>query len=1240
MHGRHRLPVAVLLLVLATAAGVAAQCDPLGAYSEFYDELEETLICLCNPGWTGPTCAIAPAGCGAELVPCNNHGTCFTNGTCACTTPWSGIACNITDCGVDQLCGGPARGACSLTTGRCTCVGAYWGVYCGNSPTCNAANAVSANQTTGVCTCNANYVGILCSCNATNTISTSPTTGLCTACRQPYYGSGTCASVSACASAGTLSISISSGACTCRSGWIGTRCNCFNAGTANATTTSCTCNAGYGGVGCSETLNQCGLPSDPCNGRGECTASGCVCYTTAYGGQYCEVPTTCNVNRTLFYNSSSSTCECVEGAVGTNCSRYAGWLSDTYCAPGSVGCAYSCSPEPGVSLVSERCSGRGECCALNPGFCPGWTSTDPPCECVDGWGGITCSVPQCKSFGTADDLQWEVCNCLPGYSGELCGCFQGRDASTDASLQMCAGRGVCVAYMVGHTTTCECSSGYGGDHCCVAACGNNGKCLLDNSTRVPYCECNSGYTGASCETYVGCSTACGIGDCEYTNEMWGADQYLGYYGDNNHFYRDLSTAFTGVYIEGSGATTAYNTIYYFVTGPFQIELARRYGNATMMRQLVMRGLAFFAFEQSLNPYEPYIQVVVDLLLTTSTENRVRAIYMVVAYGIRIDTTLVPPRPVPLLTSAPYAQCVCPVFATGPVCTEACPLSEINNRPCTGNHQGEFHGVCRVSTGECVCNSRYAGEACDTYIGEGCFATPNNTQVCSAHGTCEYGARPGGEQGYVCACDLGYGGSFCEQCDPGWFRCPNNGRCAEVACECNAEAFLELSNTASNVPVLPVGTLCNVDAAAWCATYVSSSFVSGTVTWGTCSGHGMCVDATPHPFCNCTEAYNGTKCESSVCQPVCTVNQTCTVAMGACRCLPLYTEASGCAMHKCVHGRPDSTGENCICDPYWTKSISTGFCTVVQCPLVTIGDTGERVCNSTNTTTPLCTGLHDPHTDRCCKDVCVGRCSFVGASAIPTCSCDPTAAYQPVANQTDGVCHSKCNGHSYTVVGASVVCTCSSGYFLERPWNATVDIMSATCLRQTCLNGGVATSLNTRCSCPTGYLGNLCQNATAVSSSSSSSSSTGGPPSSTGTGTLSSTGGVGSSSTGAPPSSSTGISGSSATSTHSSSSGGGGSSSTDSTGADGAVSSTGLNGTSSSSSSTATANSTEVQVEYTQVEGAVRVLGIVVTSAAAGVAVAALAAVVYVAVAPAAASAAAAAASASAASAVASPIALL
>lgn len=52
-----------------------------------------TGMCMCQPGWSGPACSIAPA-CplnGAGQM-CNGVGECV-NAVCACTAGWSGAAC-------------------------------------------------------------------------------------------------------------------------------------------------------------------------------------------------------------------------------------------------------------------------------------------------------------------------------------------------------------------------------------------------------------------------------------------------------------------------------------------------------------------------------------------------------------------------------------------------------------------------------------------------------------------------------------------------------------------------------------------------------------------------------------------------------------------------------------------------------------------------------------------------------------------------------------------------------------------------------------------------------------------------------------------------------------------------------------------------------------------------------------------------------------------------------------------
>jgi len=82
------------------------------------------------------------------------------------------------------------------------------------------------------------------------------------------------------------------------------------------------------------------------------------------------------------------------------------------------------------------------------------------------------------------------CDCLPGYSGELC--------EINECLDYCL-HGTCHYGSYGKLCTCE--EGYTGDRCEVSVCHNyciTGSCSID-LTGKPQCHCEAGFSGERCE---------------------------------------------------------------------------------------------------------------------------------------------------------------------------------------------------------------------------------------------------------------------------------------------------------------------------------------------------------------------------------------------------------------------------------------------------------------------------------------------------------------------------------------------------------------------------------------------------------------------------------------------------------------------------------------------------------------------------------------------------------------------
>ena len=125
-------------------------------------------------------------------------------------------------------------------------------------------------------------------------------------------------------------------------------------------------------------------------------------------------------------------------------------------------------------------------------FCAtGFTGAD--CVEVANCVGVNCSGNgQC-----VDGADTFTCNCVPGFTGELC-----QTNIDDCVGVSCSGNGRCVDGA--DSFSCDCDPGFTGVICqtniddCVEAqnCSGNGQCV--DGVNSFTCECSPGYTGATC----------------------------------------------------------------------------------------------------------------------------------------------------------------------------------------------------------------------------------------------------------------------------------------------------------------------------------------------------------------------------------------------------------------------------------------------------------------------------------------------------------------------------------------------------------------------------------------------------------------------------------------------------------------------------------------------------------------------------------------------------------------------
>lgn len=499
---------------------------------------------------------------------------------------------------------------------------------------------------------------------------------------------------------------------------------CAGHGVCDRPTQQCICRQGYVGKDCSIDDGSCG--SQHCSNHGHCRSGVCEC-DIGFGGEHCEVKSSCPADCAGNGQCIGGTCHCYPGFSGVDCKtkdaptcpgHNGGCNGNGVCSNGQCICSIGFAGESCLTIASvdsqpfcaagEKCSGNGVCahnqCFCKPGYfgrhceqagCAGGCGpmgfcSMGVCRCQPGWGGVGCNTKSecpngCSGHGICDK---GVCSCESYFDGPDCSKITLPSlACPKSNGRECGGVGFCFLGQ------CFCEPSFTGADCgttvqnCPSNCGgpSRGTCRFGN------CFCEPGYEGPGCEQTKSCPSGCekhGIcikGECKCA---------LGYVGIDCSFKKPRAARQSDVERDLLSSVVAASST---LTPPVPRAVCGTLGRPCSPHGLCVSG-----------------------------------------------------------------ACVCEAGFVGPDCGLV-----LNGSPSATCPQGcSDHGECAFGT--CVCEPGYSGRRCE----KNTFLTcPDD---CNSHGICHLG---------TCECHPGFEGKDCSLVKPCYEHGCERGACVQGVCEC-------------------------------------------------------------------------------------------------------------------------------------------------------------------------------------------------------------------------------------------------------------------------------------------------------------------------------------------------------------------------------------------------------------------------------------------------------------------------
>mmetsp|Transcript_13357 Transcript_13357/g.20137 ORF Transcript_13357/g.20137 Transcript_13357/m.20137 type:complete len:4168 (+) Transcript_13357:169-12672(+) len=925
--------------------GVTPVCENCGCHGTGSNSLicnKETGVCSCKTEYEGTQCKSCKSsyfpssgteGVNPTCSPCNcrsngRTGTsCTSSGVCDCQTGWAGSKCQN----------------CAPTY--------YESGGTGSNPICSSCNCYATGSSTlncdndGKCTCNTGYA-----------------TDKCNECADHYYDSAGSPGTPTCTSCGCNVNGLNgicdknSGACPCKAGYTGTKCelcangfkrtsgvhgtdpvcepcNCWTTGSHNTVcdklSGQCSCKANYQGLECRH----------------------CIPLTYALGGVHGVDPhcTACNCNHPAGASNAdceknSGQCDCVGKYSGRTCSS---------CTSGNYkSSATECSPCPcnllGNSTVCNPATGF---CSCNAGY------TGNHCDSCDADYYVTGAGPECthcacnpNGFLTIGCDGSGTCSCKPGYGGNKCqnclseyyahtgthgvqpvceNCFCNEKGKTSGCNPT---NGHCSCHANYTTNFCqECNTGFytvEGVHgtdpkCHECFCNPNGKTGDCNPTNG-HCPCDPLYTGDYCENcnthaYLGIgsegfSPTCIDCDCWPLGSVSSSCNGSGVCSCNEGYTSTKCRGCSNGYFASSGTHGTNPTC-----STCQCNLR---GNSSAYCNPA-NGIC-----SCKTGYEtPHCKSCEDQYYTVNGNHGVDPecgacnCYA----GGRVNN----------VCNKLNGECNCNTGYTSDKCinceTEYFASSGVQgiNPTCTFcncNNNGSTAATCTDGTGSCACAAGYQNTKCnhctnDHYASSGASGTSSvRCEDCKCYSKGSVVSSCDDITGQ-CQCETGYTGLKCNHCAPTYWAV--NGTdgidptCIDCACH--------LPGTVGNANLCGLTTgVCNctlpfvdIKCNSCRDRYYDTDPPNVLCEYCPCHWNGSNSDFCPNAICSCHPGYHGNSCNNCTSDfhvtegvrlndPICSncschldgsINHSCTDYDGNCSCLMGY---EGLKCQKCIH----------------------------------------------------------------------------------------------------------------------------------------------------------------------------------------------------------------------------------------------------------------------------------------------------------------------------------------------------